>query len=487
MNENREIRTRIAPSPSGFLHVGTARTAIINWLYARSKGGKFILRIEDTDADRSSGEMVTAIIDSMKWLGLDWDEGPIFQSKRGELYQTYLDQLISSGNGYRCFCKADDLNAKREEARANKKNYRYDRTCLQLSSDEVATKVANGEKNVIRLKLPEGETTYDDMVYGAMKRQNVDIDDFVVCRNDGRPLYNFVVVVDDHEMKITDVLRGNDHQTNTFKQVLIYNALGLTPPRFGHLPLIFDERKKKISKRDQAANASDYGKAGFLPEAVVNYLTLLGWSAKDDSEIFSIEDLIKVFNLSGIGKANAVFDPVKMRFVNGEHIKMKSNHDLATLLMPMLVEANICTYLGLETRWQYLMDVVGLLKSRCQTIEEFVERSAYYFVPPHEYDEKGMAKQFNSEAVERLTQLADRFEKAGKFDAATIESTLKQLATQSDLKIGLLIHPTRLAVSGMTVGPGLWEMLEVIGQDETISRMRQAVSFINDRTQDEQA
>lgn len=485
MNEATEIRTRIAPSPSGFLHVGTARTAIINWLYARSTGGKFILRIEDTDADRSSGEMVTAIIDSMKWLGLNWDEGPYFQSERGELYQKYLKQLLDSGNGYRCFCKADDLNAKREEARANKKNYRYDRTCLQLSSDEVAQRVTNGDKNVIRLKLPEGETIYDDMVYGEMKRQNVDMDDFVVCRNDGRPLYNFVVVVDDHEMKITDVLRGNDHQTNTFKQVLIYSALDLTPPRFGHMPLIFDERKKKISKRDKAANASDYAKEGFLPEAVVNYLTLLGWSAKDDSEIFSVKDLIKVFTISGIGKANAVFDPVKMRYVNGEHIKMQSNHDLATLLAPMLVEANVYTKYGLETRWKYLMDVVGLLKSRCQTLEEFVDRSAYYFEQPRQYEEKGMSKHFDIASAERLTQLAERFENADKFDAATIETTLKEMATASDLKLGVLIHPTRLAVSGMTTGPGLWDMLEVIGQEETIKRMRQAVIFINNRKQDD--
>ena len=248
-----DIRVRIAPSPSGFLHVGTARTAITNWLYARNRGGKFILRIEDTDADRSSADMVQAIIDSLTWLGLDWDEGPYFQSERSELYASYIEKLLASGNAYRCFCTPDSLGAKREAAQAKKETYQYDRTCLKLSEGEIRKKLEAGEKYVVRIKVPEGETGYDDMVYGRMVRQNRDIDDFVVCRNDGRPLYNFVVVVDDHEMGITDIIRGNDHQTNTFKQILIYKALNLPVPRIGHLPLIIDERRKKISKRDKAA------------------------------------------------------------------------------------------------------------------------------------------------------------------------------------------------------------------------------------------
>ena len=330
-----EIRVRIAPSPSGFLHVGTARTAIINWLYARSKGGKFILRIEDTDATRSSDEMVQSIIDSLTWLGVDWDEGPYYQSQRTELYQTYIDRLLESGNAYRCFCTSEELAAKRENAREKKLDYRYDRTCLNLSEEEIQKRVDDGVPHVIRVKVPEGETAYDDMVYGRMVKQNKDIEDFVVCRKDRSPLYNFVVVLDDHEMGITDVIRGNDHQTNTFKQILLYNALELPIPRFGHLPLIFDQRKKKISKRDKAANASDYGKEGFLPDAVFNYLALLGWSSKDDREIFTIPQLIKTFDISGVGRANAMFDFVKMSHFNGEHIKLKTNHDLAVEVAPL--------------------------------------------------------------------------------------------------------------------------------------------------------
>ena len=337
-----DIRVRIAPSPSGFLHVGVARTAIINWLYARHQGGKFILRIEDTDVERSSNEMINAIIDSLKWLKLDWDEGPIFQSQRMSLYASYVDKLLASGNSYRCFCTPEELAARREEAKRNKTDYKYDRTCLHLTPDEIKKKLDANVPFVVRVKIPDTEeTAYDDMVYGRMVKKNADIEDFVVCRNDGRPLYNFVVVVDDHEMGITDVIRGNDHQTNTFKQIILYDALGLPVPRFGHLPLILDERKKKISKRDEAANASDYGKQGFLPEAVVNYLAMLGWSPKDDWEIFDIPELIEAFDIGGIGKANAVFDFVKMRHFNTEHIRRKSNHELATMVAPLLAKGNI--------------------------------------------------------------------------------------------------------------------------------------------------
>jgi len=476
-----DIRVRIAPSPSGFLHVGVARTAIFNWLYARSQGGKFILRIEDTDADRSSQEMVDSIINSFKWLGLDWDEGPYYQAERIDIHKKYLDRLLESGRAYRCFCSTEELAAKREEARKNKSDYRYDRTCLNLSEDEIKAKLDAGQEFVLRLKIPEGETRFDDMIYGEMVRQNKDIEDFVICRRDGRPLYNFVVVVDDHEMGITDIIRGNDHQTNTFKQVLIYKALDLPVPRMGHLPLIFDERKKKISKRDKAANASDYGREGFLPEAVFNYLSLLGWSPKDDREIFTRSELVKIFDIKNSNKSNAVFDTVKMQFVNGEHIKRLSNHELATMLAPRLMEAGVYTKYGLETRWQYLMEVVGLLKSRCNLLNEFVERSEYFFQEPASYDEKGEAKHFNAEGAERLNVLADRFEKLTKFNGPEMETVLKGLAEELGIKAGQLIHPVRLAVSGMTTGPGLYEMLEVIGQRVTIDRMRRAAEYIREK------
>ncbi|MFH1699857.1 MAG: glutamate--tRNA ligase [Candidatus Zixiibacteriota bacterium] len=476
-----EIRTRIAPSPSGFLHVGTARTAIVNWLYARHTGGKFILRIEDTDASRSSADMVDAILDSMKWLGLDWDEGPYFQSQRGELYQRYLEKLLASGNAYRCFCTSEELAAKREKAKAEKADYRYDRTCLRLSKEEIDKNLDEGKQFVIRIKVPEGETEFDDLVYGKMVRQNKDIEDFVVCRNDGRPLYNFVVVVDDHEMGITDILRGNDHQTNSFKQILIYNSLGFPVPRMGHLPLIFDEKKKKISKRDKAANASDYAKEGFLPEAVVNYLSMLGWSPKDDREIFTIPELIDNFSIEGFNKSNAIFDPVKMKHFNSEHIRKKTNHDLATLLAPMMVEAGVYTKYGLETRWQYLMEVIELLKDRASVLDDLVERGRYFFEAPHSYEEDGAKKHFNSDNADRLEELAFRFENIKDFNHDNLENSLKGYAEELEIKTGQLIHPTRLAVTGMTTGPSLYALLALIGHQEVVERMRKAAQYIKDR------
>lgn len=453
----------------------------MNWLYARSKGGKFILRIEDTDVERSSEEMVAAIVDSLTWLGLDWDEGPYFQSKRLDLYMTYIDKLLASGNAYRCFCTAEELSARREASRKDKVDYKYARTCLQLSPEKVQERLDAGEPYVVRIKVPEGETGYDDMVYGRMVRQNQDIEDFVVCRGDGRPLYNFVAVVDDHEMGITDIIRGNDHQTNTFKQILIYNALGLVPPRFGHLPLIVDERKKKISKRDKAANASDYGKEGFLPEAVVNYLSMLGWSPKDDREIFTVPELIAVFDISGVNKSNAMFDPVKMLHFNGEHIRMKSNHELAVMVAPLMVQAGVYTKYGLETRWHYLMSVIGLLKDRAGVLGDFVQRGRYFFQAPAAHDPAGMKTHFTQENADRLDALAGLFDGLDSFTRADLEVALKGLAEKLDIKTGQLIHPTRLAVTGMTAGPGLYELLELLGKRESVQRIRAAARYIREK------
>ncbi len=440
------------------------------------------MRIEDTDEARSSEEMVQAIIDSLKWLKLEWDEGPIFQSQRIDLYASYVERLMATENAYRCFCTPEELAAKREKAREDKTDYRYDRSCLKLSPAEVQRKLEAKTPFVVRVKVPDTEeTVYDDLVYGRMAKKNRDIEDFVVCRNDGRPLYNFVVVVDDHEMGITHVIRGNDHQTNTFKQIIIYDALGLPTPQFGHLPLILDERRKKISKRHEAANASDYGRQGFMPEAVVNYLAMLGWSPKDDREIFEIPELIAIFDIKGINKANAIFDYVKLRHFNAEHIRRKSSHELAQMVAPLLAQAGVYSKYGLETRWQYLIQVIELLRERATTLDDFVERGAYFFQAPTSYDSKGQDKHFSLENADRLEALADAFAELEPFDRASAETALKSLAEKLDIKTGQLIHPTRLAVTGMTAGPGLYELLEVLGRDEVVKRMRAACLFIKRR------
>lgn len=475
-----EVRVRIAPSPSGFLHVGTARTAIFNWLFARHHGGKFILRIEDTDEERSDNAMVEAITGSLTWLGLNWDEGPIHQSQRWDRYTHYLDLVKQSGRVYRCFCTPAELQAKREEAQKNKTDYRYDRTCLRLTPQEIQNKLDAGIPYAWRLQIPDGETRFNDLVYGEMVKQNKDLEDLIICRSDGRPIYNFAVVVDDHEMGITHVIRGNDHQTNTFKQVLIYDALGFPAPQMAHLPLIFDQRKKKISKRDKAANASDYAREGYLPEAVVNYLAMLGWSPKDDREIMTIPELIEAFDLRGANKSNAIFDPVKMRHFNAEHIRRKTNHDLAVMVAPLLIAADVCTKYGLETRWRYLMDVIGLVKDRCGVLTEFVEQAACFFQPPVAYDPDGKDKYFTVEAADRLDKLADVFDGLTEFTHDTVEAALNHLAESLDVKAALLIHPVRLAVTGRTKGPGLYELLVLLGRQESTARMRAAARFIKD-------
>lgn len=476
-----EVRVRIAPSPSGFLHVGVARTAIFNWLYARHTGGTYILRIEDTDRERSSKEMVNSILDSLTWLGLDWDEGPYFQSERWDRYQPYLDRLLEEGKAYRCFCTPEELQHKRQLAQKQKADYKYDRTCLRLSSDEVEKRISEGMPYALRLKVPDGETAFNDMVYGRLARQNQDIEDLVICRSDGRPVYNFVVVIDDHEMGVTDIIRGNDHQTNTFKQVLLYQALGLDVPRMAHLPLICDQNKKKISKRDKAANASDYGKDGFLPAAVVNYLALLGWSPKDDREVLTIPELIAAFTIENVNKSNAIFDQVKMQHINAEHMRKLSNHELAQLVAPRLIAAELTSKYWLETRWQYLMDVVGLLKERCVVLNDFVDKGRYFFQPPTGYDQKGKEKHFSPDAAERLEELAGRFAGLDRFSRESCEQALTDLSETLGIKKAQLIHPTRLAVSGVTAGPGLYDMLVVLGREAVVERMRTAIDYIRER------
>ncbi|MGB2804225.1 MAG: glutamate--tRNA ligase, partial [Candidatus Zixiibacteriota bacterium] len=328
-----EIRVRMAPSPSGFLHVGTARTTIYNWLFARHHKGKFILRIEDTDPSRSSREMIDAILEALTWLGLNWDEGPFYQSQRTELYQKYAQQLLESGKGYFCFCTPQELEEKRKQAIALKADWKYDRTCLKLSAAEKEEKIKNGAPKAIRLLLPEGETSFSDLVYGEPRKENKELDDLIILRSDGTPTYNFACVVDDVDMRITHVIRGNDHIANTFKQVLIYNALGLTPPKFAHIPLILGKDKAKISKRHGAVSVMEYKEQGFLREAFVNYLALLGWSPKDDREILSTDQMIELFTLEGVNPSNPIFDQEKLEWMNGEYIRASDDQRLLDLAL----------------------------------------------------------------------------------------------------------------------------------------------------------
>jgi len=473
-----EIRVRIAPSPSGYVHVGTARTALFNYLFARHNGGKFLVRIENTDQERSDPAFTEAIISAMKWLGLDWDEDIVYQADRLDLYGDYAFKLLETGHGYRCFCTPDQLAKDREEAKAAKKDFRYNRRCLNLSPERVEAKLAAGEPFTIRLRIPEGETSFDDMVAGRVSRSHEDLEDFIVARSDGSATYNLAVVVDDHEMGITHVIRGNDHITNTFKQIHLYRAYGWELPQFGHITLTLRPDKRKVSKRLGDKDVLAFRSEGILPEAMFNYLCLLGWSPKTDREIYSRVELIQLFTPDNFNRSNAIFDEEKLVAFNQEYIAGKSNHDLAVLVAPLLVEADLTTKYWLETRWEYLCRVMGALKQRAKRINDLVELSSYFFSSDFTYDPEAAAKQFTSENACLLEELADRLESLASFTHDSIEKTVNDLAEHKEIKRARLIHPTRLAVSGRATGPSLYELLEILSQHVVVERLRRAVAHI---------
>ncbi|OGC76566.1 MAG: glutamate--tRNA ligase, partial [candidate division Zixibacteria bacterium RBG_16_40_9] len=449
-----EIRVRIAPSPSGYLHVGTARTAVYNWLFAQKHKGKFILRIEDTDVTRSSPEMVQGIIDALLWLGLKWDEGPLFQSQRMELYQKSAQKLLEDKRAYFCYCTPEELQAKREEAQKKKIAWKYDRKCYYLSEQEKNGLDQKGISRAIRLLVPEGKTFFHDIVYRNLEKENRNIEDLILLRSDGRPTYNLACVVDDLEMKISHVIRGNDHLPNTFKQVLIYQALGQTPPQFAHLPLILGMDRAKISKRFNAVSVTDYRDQGFLPEAVINFLSLLGWSPKDNQEILSITELIEKFSLENVHQANPVFDIQKLEWMNGEYIKAQTGEKLLELVKRFWIEAGLVKEEEFSQKNNWLLKIVGLLKERCKKLADFVDLGRFFFTSAYEFEEKAVEKQFkNPEAAQRLTKLAEKFKNLDGFDKEKSELLVRNLATDLNLKPAELIHPLRLAITGMNLKP----------------------------------
>jgi glutamyl-tRNA synthetase len=469
----------MAPSPSGFLHVGTARTTIYNWLFARHNKGKFILRIEDTDPSRSSQEMVDAILESLRWLGLDWDEGPYYQSQRKELYQRYAQEFLDKGKGYFCFCTPQDLEKKRKQAIASKGEWKYDRTCLKLSDQEKEGKIQKGEPGAIRLLVPEGETVFSDLVYGELKKENKELDDLIILRSDGTATYNFACVVDDLDMKISHVIRGNDHIANTFKQTLIYKALGLTPPHFVHIPLILGKDRAKVSKRHGAVSVMEYKEEGFLREAFVNFLALLGWSPKDDREVLTTDQMIELFTLEGVNPANPIFDREKLEWMNGEYIRASGNEELLDLVIPFLIQENLIADEEAKQKRDWLLRYTSLFKERAKTLKDFAEKGKYFFSFDYRYEEKPAKKHFGSpEVADRLRAYADRLSRLESFENAQIEQALRGLAEEMGIKPAALIHPVRLAATGTSAGPPLFDLLELLGKEEVVKRIQKAIEFI---------
>ncbi len=456
-----------------------------------------MVRIEDTDAERSDPALVQPIIDALKWLGIESDEAIIYQSSRKDVYRNFAKQILESGQGYRCFCTPAELEIERAKSIAEKKPHKYSRKCLHLPEKEIQDKIKSGLTYAIRLKIPDGETKYHDMVSGEIKRQNVEIEDFIIARSDGTATYNLAVVVDDHEMKISHVIRGNDHITNTFKQIHIYRSMHWTQPEFGHVPLLLRPDKKKVSKRLGDKDVAEYASEGILPEAMFNYLSLLGWSPKTEREIYTPEELILIFDPNHFNSSNAVFDEEKLIAFNKQHIMMKNareilefiknldenklqehyaqaeNTNLSEILMTLHAIKSDNSQGGERSA-----RIVDSLKERVRTLLDFATLGSYFFTDDLTYDETAAQKQFTTDNAVLLNELAARFEKLPQFNKESTEQALNSIADEKGIKRGQLIHPTRLAVSGMTVGPGLFDILDILGKEKSVERLRKAVDFI---------
>jgi len=476
-----KVVVRMAPSPTGFLHVGTARTTIFNYLFARHHGGKFIIRVEDTDVERSSEEMTTAILDALKWLKIDWDGEVVYQSRRFDIYREYAQQLHRLGKAYYCYCAPQELAARREQAKKEKGDFRYDRRCLHLTDAQRAELESQGIPKALRIITPQqGTTQFDDVVGGTLQRDFAELDDWVIMRSDGRCTYNFSCVIDDHLMEISHVIRGNDHIINTFKQILVYDAFGWEKPKFAHIPLILGKDRAKISKRHGAISVTDYQKEGILPEALFNYLALLGWNPGDDREVMTREELIGSFSLERVSSTNPIFDPVKLEWMNFEYIQKLDDNELLDRVRWALIDAGLATRLAVESRWQWYLDVVRLMRERMKTLNDFPRLARFFFTDEFDYDPKGIKKHFaDAGAATRLEKLHDQLSLIGSdFRAGEIEGALRGLAEKLDIEPAHLIHPARLALTGMTGGPGLFELMELLGRDKCLARLGRAVNFI---------
>ena len=465
-----KIITRFPPSPTGYLHVGGARTALFNWLYARHMKGKFVLRIEDTDAARSTQASVDAIFEALEWLGIDWDEGPFFQSQRYPIYQEHIDKLIETDGAYYCTCSPEQVESMRAKAKATGEKPKYDGTCR----DKGLPKTDNA---VVRFKAPlTGTTLLEDVIKGNIAFQNDEIDDFIIARSDGSPTYNFVVVIDDITMHINTIIRGDDHVMNTPKQMLIYQALGAPLPVFGHVPMVLGKDRSRLSKRHGATSVTAYRDMGFLPEAVVNYLVRLGWS-HGDQEFFTRDELIEKFSLKNVGRAAGIFDLEKLTALNADHIQATAPETIAELLVPFLKKIGIHVESG-----EFLVKVVKTLVQRSKTMEEMATAATFYFTETIAYEEKAARKFLKPDTRQPLHFLMDALSVIDVFTEENLENAFKSVMDKTGLKLGKIAQPVRVALTGKTASPGIFEITEIIGKEKVIRRLKQAIEFIDQKT-----
>jgi len=478
MLRNEQVRVRFAPSPTGYLHVGGARTALFNWLFARHYGGKFILRIEDTDFARSSEEMVEGILKGMRWLGLTWDEGPYFQSQRMDRYRDFAGVLVKTGGAYRCFCSVEEGTVRQNYQEENQLRIN-EHPCAALTSEESSRRALAGEPFAVRFRVPPDKTSFNDQVFGNIEVDNANLEDFVMLRSDGIPTYHLGVVVDDLDMGITHVIRGADHISNTPKQILLYRAAGAPLPEFAHLPLILGPDKQRLSKRHGATSVMAYAEMGYLAEAFFNFLALLGWSPGDDREILSREELIELFSLEGVGKANAVFGIEKLDWFNSQYIRNASPERLRALVINELKSAKIWDDKTDAVSEDSLDATLELLKNRARRLSDFSSNFRAFFTDDYAYDNAAAEKFLADPRLKNLVSAL--LTQYGECDAFTLQSTeniLRRLAEKEGIKAALLINALRLGLTGQGVAPGLFEVMQALGRKRTLARLQRLCIYL---------
>ncbi len=479
MTDSSRPRLRFAPSPTGYLHVGGARTALYNWLYAQKFGGEFLLRIEDTDKARSTDESTRAIFEGLEWLGLGWDGEVVYQGANLSRHQADARRLLETGAAYRCFCTPAELDERRREAASRKEAFKYDRRCDRLPLEEVDRRVA-AEPHVIRFRVPEGATEWNDMVHDRVAFPNKDIEDFVVLRSDATPIYNLAVVSDDIAMGITVVMRGDDHISNTPKQILLYRALGAKLPTFAHLPMIHGMDGKKLSKRHGATAVGDYQHQGLLPGAMLNFLALLGWSPGGDREVMTLEEMVGLFGVVGLQRKAAIFDPKKLEWMNGQHLSMIPLQELEPRVTPLIVAARLSSKEELDERRDWYFRLLDLLRVRSRTLDDIVRQAGPYFLDSIEYDPVAVAKNWKdpAEALALLRATRETLASAPVWEAEPLEASLRSLAEAQGVTSGKVFQPLRVALTGLSVSPGIFEMLIQMGRELSLKRIDGALGYL---------
>jgi glutamyl-tRNA synthetase len=476
------IRLRFAPSPTGYLHVGGARTALFNWLLARHVGGTFVLRVEDTDRERSSDAHTQAILDGLAWLGLDLDEGPYFQSEGVERHATQARRLLAEGKAYRDFSSRDELRAEAERQGIGHPSTLARRWAEEMGDEESDRRAAAGDPFAIRLRIPAGQTRWTDLVHGPMSFDNHDIDDFVILRADGSPVYNLAVVSDDAEQRIDTVIRGDDHISNTPKQILLYEAFGWQIPAFGHVPMILGPDGKRLSKRHGATAVEEYAERGIVPDAMVNFLALLGWNPGDDQEVMDRDTLVERFTMERVNHTSAVFDTEKLGWMNGQYLAAMPVGDVVPLFVDALAGAGVDSAAWADRPDGWLAELTGLLKVRARSVTDMVDQARPFLEDVESYEEQAAKKQFEKDpagALERLVAVSVAFAEAPEWEEADLEEILRDVAAKLEVGAGKCIHPLRLAVTGRGFSPGIFEVLVLLGREETLARVANACKHLS--------